>query len=370
MAKILVTGGAGFIGANFVRYWKQNHPDDGIVVLDALTYAGNLANLADVDGIEFVHGDIRDEKKVADLLQTGIDTIVHFAAESHVDRSIHGPDAFIETNILGTHSLLKVARKEWLDKGSGKPHRFHHVSTDEVYGSLEFDDPPFCETTPYAPNSPYSASKASSDHLVRAYNRTYGLQTTTTNCSNNYGPYQFPEKLIPLFLINALHGRPLPIYGDGLNVRDWLYVEDHCLGIDLVLQKGRIGECYNIGGGAELSNMAVIDTLCRLVDQVFAADPELRHRFPEAPAAQGQATASLKSFVTDRLGHDRRYAIDETKIRDEIGYTPTHGFEERFAETLQWYIDNEPWWRTLLERGGAERLAPNCKINSMRAIGS
>jgi dTDP-glucose 4,6-dehydratase len=349
MAKLLVTGGAGFIGANFARYWRERHTDDAITVLDALTYAGNRANLAGIDGVDFIEGDIRDHDAVVALIgDRDIDTLVHFAAESHVDRSIHGPDAFIDTNVIGTHSLLKAAKKRWLDDGSGRPHRFHHVSTDEVYGSLGPNDPAFTENTPYSPNSPYSASKAASDHLVRAYTHTYGLQTTTSNCSNNYGPFQFPEKLIPLFLINALHGRNLPIYGDGMQVRDWLYVEDHCRGIELVIEKGRVGETYNIGGGEELPNMAVIDTICAAVDAAFAADPALAARFPDAPAAKGVRTDSLKTFVTDRPGHDRRYAIDETKARSELGYKAAHGFAERFAQTLRWYLDNESWWRAVL----------------------
>ena len=270
MANLLVTGGAGFIGANFVHYWRERHPGDSITVLDALTYAGNRANLAGANAVGFVEADIRDQGTVEALLrEQNIDTLVHFAAESHVDRSIHGPDAFIDTNVLGTHSLLKAARAVWLGE-TPKQHRFHHVSTDEVYGSLSAQDPAFSETTPYAPNSPYSASKAASDHLVRAYHHTYGLNVTTSNCSNNYGPYQFPEKLIPLFLINALHGRSLPIYGDGMNVRDWLHVEDHCRGIELVLMKGRVGETYCIGGGEELANLTVIDTLCAAVDAAFA----------------------------------------------------------------------------------------------------
>ena len=349
MAKLLITGGAGFIGTNFVRYWRDHHAADTIVVLDALTYAGNRANLDGVEAVEFVHGDIRDQALVESLLTDhGLDTIVHFAAESHVDRSITGPDAFIETNILGTHSLLKAARKVWLDAGSGQPHRFHHVSTDEVYGSLGPSDPAFSEITPYQPNSPYSASKAASDHLVRAYHHTYGLQTTTSNCSNNYGPYQFPEKLIPLFLINALHGKPLPIYGDGMNVRDWLYVEDHCRGIELALTKGRIGETYNIGGGAELPNLTVIDTLCAAIDQAFQADQTLASQYPACPAAQNAPTASLKTYVKDRAGHDRRYAIDDTKAASELGYKAIHGFETRFSQTLGWYLQNEGWWRGLM----------------------
>jgi dTDP-glucose 4,6-dehydratase len=349
MAKLLVTGGAGFIGANFVRHWRAENPADEIVVLDALTYAGNRANLTDVDGCEFHHLDIRDHDAVVDLLRGGVDTLVHFAAESHVDRSIHGPDAFIDTNVLGTHSLLKAAKKVWLDEGQGRPHRFHHVSTDEVYGSLGPSDAAFSETTPYAPNSPYSASKAASDHLVRAYHHTYGLQVTTSNCSNNYGPYQFPEKLIPLFLINALHGRNLPIYGDGMNVRDWLHVEDHCRGIALVLKKGVVGEVYNIGGGAELPNLTIIETICNSVDRAFAEDPALAQRFPDAPAAKGQRTDTLKSWVKDRPGHDRRYAIDETKARTKLGYAPSNGFETHFANTLKWYLDNAPWWTAILD---------------------
>jgi dTDP-glucose 4,6-dehydratase len=347
MASLLVTGGAGFIGSNFVRHRRATHPEDRITVLDLLTYAGNRASLDGVDA-ELVVSDIRDEALVFDLL-TGrsIDTLVHFAAESHVDRSILGPDAFIETNVLGTHALLKAARRAWVETGT--PHRFHHVSTDEVYGTLGPGDPAFREDTPYAPNSPYSASKAASDHLVRAYHHTYGLQTTTSNCSNNYGPFHFPEKLIPLFIINALHGRPLPIYGDGMQVRDWLHVEDHCRGIAAVLDRGRPGETYNIGGGAELPNLEVIDTLCAAVDAAFAGDPGLAGRFPDAPAAKGQPTASLKTFVTDRPGHDRRYAIDCTKATSELGYRPQHSFESGFAATLAWYLDHESWWRSILD---------------------
>lgn len=347
MRSLLVTGGAGFIGSNFVAHWAATHPQDRITVLDLLTYAGNRASL-DGQPAELVVGDIRDEALVSCLLaDRGIDTIVHFAAESHVDRSILGPDAFIATNVLGTHALLKVARHQWLE--SGRPHRFHHVSTDEVYGTLGPTDPAFREDTPYAPNSPYSASKAASDHLVRAYHHTYGLAVTTSNCSNNYGPFHFPEKLIPLFIINALHGRNLPIYGDGMQVRDWLHVEDHCRGIAAVIEKGRVGETYNIGGGAELPNLAVIDTLCTAMDKAFAADPGLAARFPDAPAAQRKPTATLKTFVSDRPGHDRRYAIDCNKAMDELGYRPQHSFESGFAATLAWYLANEGWWRAILD---------------------
>jgi dTDP-glucose 4,6-dehydratase len=350
LASILVTGGAGFIGGNFVHYWNDKHPDDDVVVLDALTYAGNRSTLAGANRTELVEGDIRDGDLVEQLLrERGITTIVHFAAESHVDRSITGPDAFIDTNILGTNALLKAARAVWL-AGDGIDHRFHHISTDEVFGSLGPEDPAFSETTPYAPNSPYSASKAASDHLVRAYHHTYGLEVTTSNCSNNYGPYQYPEKLIPLFLLNALSGKPLPIYGDGMNVRDWLHVEDHCRGIEACLTRGQPGETYNIGGGAELPNMTVIDTICSEVDRAFKEVDGLCDRYPDAPAAKGIKSESLKTFVTDRAGHDRRYAIDETKARSELGYAPQRGFEEGLRQTLRWYLDREDWWRPLLER--------------------
>jgi len=348
MANLLITGGAGFIGGNFVHYWADKHPADSIFVLDALTYAGNRSTLAEAPRTELIEGDIRDTELVTRLLaEHDIATIVHFAAESHVDRSITGPDAFIDTNILGTNSLLKAARAVWLE-GDGRDHRFHHISTDEVYGSLAPDDPAFSETTPYAPNSPYSASKAASDHLVRAYHHTYGLQVTTSNCSNNYGPYQYPEKLIPLFFLNALSGKPLPIYGDGMNVRDWLHVVDHCRGIEACLSRGKSGETYNIGGGAELPNMQVIDTICREVDRAFEDITGLAKRYPEAPAAKGGQSASLKTFVTDRAGHDRRYAIDETKAREALGYQPRHAFEDGLRQTLRWYLEHEDWWRPLL----------------------
>jgi dTDP-glucose 4,6-dehydratase len=349
MKHLLVTGGAGFIGTNFVRHWRAVRPADAIVVLDALTYAGNPANLEGAPDIEFVHGDIRDQPLVERLLADhAIDTLVHFAAESHVDRSIHGPDAFIDTNVVGTHSLLKAAKKAWLDSGSGRPHRFHHVSTDEVYGSLGPTDPAFHELTPYAPNSPYAASKAASDHFVRAYNQTFGLQTTISNCSNNFGPYQHPEKLIPLFLINALHGRDLPVYGDGQNVRDWLDVADHCRAIALILEGGLPGEAYNVGGGSELTNLTLIDHLCAAVDNAFAGDPALAARFPDAPAAAGRASTTLLKHVPDRLGHDRRYAINDAKIRQDLGYAPAGDFTFRFANTLAWYLREEAWWRGTL----------------------
>jgi len=348
LADLLVTGGAGFIGGNFVHYWAKHHPDDAIIVLDSLTYAGNAATIEGVKQTELVVGDTRDTDLVERLLaERDIATIVHFAAESHVDRSISGPDAFIDTNVTGTHSLLKAARKVWLDTGSGREHRFHHISTDEVYGSLGLDDPAFIETTPYAPNSPYSASNAASDHLVRACHHTFGMEVVTSNCSNNYGLYQFPEKLIPPFLINALLGRALPIYGDGMNMRDWLHVEDHCRAVEACLAHGKPGETYNIGGGEELPNMAVIDRICIEVDRTFATHDGLATRFPDAPAACGKPTKTLKTFITDRKEHDRRYAIDESKALAELGYAPQHDFASGLAGTLRWYLDNEAWWQPL-----------------------
>ena len=350
---LLVTGAAGFIGANFVHYWASAHPDDTIVAYDALTYAGNRANLDPLAGntrFSFVHADICDYDRVlATLREYGTDTIVHFAAESHVDRSITGPDAFIETNVVGTHSLLKAAREVWLG-GDGRDHRFHHVSTDEVYGSLAPDDPGFFEEQKYEPNSPYSASKAASDHLVRAYHHTYGLQVTTSNCSNNYGPYHFPEKLIPLCITNILRGLPLPVYGDGSNIRDWLYVEDHCRGIEKVLESGRLGETYNIGGNNEWNNLAIVQLLCDQLDARFGADPGLARRYPDAPGAGGGSARELITFVADRAGHDWRYAIDAGKITGELGYSPHETFETGIARTLDWFLDNEAWWRPLLNR--------------------
>lgn len=348
---LLVTGAAGFIGANFAHYWLERHPGDRLIAYDALTYAGNRANLASLEShpdFSFVHADICDEARVTALLQDeAVDTIVHFAAESHVDRSISGPDAFIETNVVGTHSLLKAARTVWLE--GGRAHRFHHVSTDEVYGSLAPDAPGFYEEQKYEPNSPYSASKAASDHLVRAYHHTYGLEVTTSNCSNNYGPWHFPEKLIPLCLTNILRGLPLPIYGDGMNIRDWLYVEDHCRGIELVLDGGKVGETYNIGGNNEWANIDIVELLCARVDARFAEQPTLAERFPEAPPARGEECTSLIEFVTDRAGHDRRYAIDASKISDELGYRPQHSFESGIEVTIDWYLDHEDWWRPLLK---------------------
>lgn len=348
--RLLVTGGAGFIGGNFIHFWRARYPGDELTALDALTYAGNRSTLNGAPGVDLIIGNICDTPLVERLLKDRrIDTIIHFAAESHVDRSIDAPDAFIETNVVGTHSLLKAARAVWLN-GSGQKHRFHHISTDEVFGSLGPEDPAFSEMTAYAPSSPYSASKAASDHLVRAYHHTYGLNVTTSNCSNNYGPYQYPEKLIPLFLINALSGLALPIYGDGMNVRDWLHVEDHCRGIEAAVLLGAPGESYNIGGGEELTNLAVVESICRGVDQAFAKDPSLAERFPNCPASSGRETAILKTFVGDRMGHDRRYAIDERKARAQLYYAPKRNFAKGLEDTISWYLAHEDWWRPLWTR--------------------
>ncbi|TYK64728.1 dTDP-glucose 4,6-dehydratase [Colwellia echini] len=358
MKKLLVTGGAGFIGANFVHYWMNKYQADKVVVLDALTYAGNIANLdcvKDEANFTFIRGDICDQPLIEKILQEhDIDTLIHFAAESHVDRSITGPDAFIETNIIGTYSLLKAAKKVWLDGAfnGGKVvegHRFHHVSTDEVYGTLSPTEPPFKEDTAYAPNSPYSASKAASDHLVRAYHHTYGLNVTTSNCSNNYGPFHFPEKLIPLVITNILHDKALPIYGDGQQIRDWLYVEDHAYGIDLVLQNGRIGENYNIGGNNEWANIDIVKTISKLVEQEFEKDSELAKRFPTAKAAISKNTELLITYVKDRPGHDRRYAIDASKTNHELGYVPKESFDTGIGKTVQWYLNNEVWWKSVMD---------------------
>lgn len=336
---ILVTGGAGFIGSNFVLDWLAGS-DETVINLDKLTYAGNLNNLASVrDDARhlFVHGDIGDAGLVASLLaQHKPRAIVHFAAESHVDRSIHGPAAFIDTNVNGTFSLLESTRAYWaaLPESERAAFRFLHVSTDEVYGSLAASDAPFTETTAYQPNSPYSASKAASDHLVRAYHHTYGLPTLTTNCSNNYGPYHFPEKLIPLVIANARAGKPLPIYGDGQQIRDWLYVGDHCAAIRRVLTDGRPGETYNIGGWNEKANLDVVQVLCDILDEL-------------APRQQGGSYRDQITYVADRPGHDRRYAIDARKIEREIGWKPAETFETGIRKTVQWYLANEEWVRNV-----------------------
>jgi dTDP-glucose 4,6-dehydratase len=340
----LVTGGAGFIGGNFVR--DAVNRGIKVVNLDALTYAGNLdtlASLADNPRHVFVEGDIGDAGLVKRLLdEHRPEAVINFAAESHVDRSIDGPGAFVQTNVVGTLSLLETTRDYWkaLDATARDAFRFLHVSTDEVYGTLG-DTGRFTETTPYAPNSPYSASKAASDHLVRAFHHTYGLPVLTTNCSNNYGPYQFPEKLIPLVIAKALAGEPLPVYGDGLNVRDWLYVGDHCDAIRTVLERGRVGETYNVGGDAERTNITVVRTICALLDA-------------RRPLADGRARESLITYVKDRPGHDRRYAIDADKLKGELGWAPTVTFDEGMARTVDWYLDNAPWVQRVLD--GSYRL--------------
>jgi len=333
---ILVTGGAGFIGANFVLNWLSSSDAEGVVNLDKLTYAGNLENLKQLINDSrhiFMRGDISDKQLIIKLLTTyRPHAIVNFAAESHVDRSIHGPAEFIQTNIVGTFNLLECAREYWgsLEKVEKERFRFHHVSTDEVYGSLSPADPAFKETNPYQPNSPYSASKAASDHLVRSWFHTYGFPVVTTNCSNNYGPYHFPEKLIPLVILNALDGKPLPIYGDGQQVRDWLYVGDHCSAIREVLANGRLGETYNIGGRNEKANLDVVKVICSILDQL-------------KPRLDGKQYADQITFVKDRPGHDRRYAIDASKVERELGWRPAETFETGIQKTVQWYLDNPEW---------------------------
>ncbi len=332
---ILVTGAAGFIGSNFVLDWFDYAKED-VISLDLLTYAGNLENLSSLNNHpqhHFVKGNIADRELIFQLLKKfQIRAVVNFAAESHVDRSIHGPGDFIETNIVGTYNLLESVRTFWseLDQGSQKAFRFLHVSTDEVYGSLKQDDSAFRETNAYKPNSPYSASKAASDHLVRAWHHTYGLPVLITNCSNNYGPYHFPEKLIPLCIFNAVNGKPLPIYGDGLQIRDWLYVKDHCGAIRTILEKGRLGENYNVGGWNEKTNLDVVKTLCSILDEI-------------KPKSDGAKYETQMVFVKDRPGHDRRYAIDATKLERELGWTPKETFEAGIRKTVEWYLNNKVW---------------------------
>jgi len=332
---ILVTGGAGFIGSNFILRWLANEAS-GVVNLDKLTYAGNLGNLESVatnPRYSFVHGDIGDRKLVSDLLQRHRPrAVVHFAAESHVDRSIHGPDDFVRTNVNGTFALLEEVRSylSEMTPEEKAEFRFLHVSTDEVYGTLAPDDPPFSETTPYAPNSPYAASKAASDHLVRAYRHTYNVPVLTTNCSNNYGPYQFPEKLIPLTILRAIQGKPIPVYGDGKNVRDWLYVEDHCEAIRAVLAHGKVGETYNVGGRNEMPNLDIVNQICKILDDLRPSDPLVPHQ-------------QLITFVQDRPGHDRRYAMNADKIERELKWRPTETFASGIRKTIQWYLAHEKW---------------------------
>lgn len=336
MHNFLVTGGAGFIGSNFIHYLLSIEPDVRILNLDALTYAGSLENLRDIadDGrYTFVKGDICDAQLVRKLLrQYQVDTIVHFAAETHVDRSILGPGQFVQTNVVGTFTLLEGARRFWLEEGALpiEAVRFHHVSTDEVFGSLAADEPAWTEETPYAPNSPYSASKASSDHLVRAYGHTYHLPYSLTNCSNNYGPYQFPEKLIPLMILNASEGKPLPVYGDGQQIRDWLYVEDHCEAIYLVLKHGSNGRTYNIGGGNQPANLTIVEMICGILDEML-------------PKSQYKPHKSLIQFVKDRPGHDRRYAMNIERIHRELGWQPRHDLDKGLRQTVAWYLSHPDW---------------------------
>lgn len=343
MKKMLVTGGAGFIGSNFVRFVLREEHDLEIINLDSLTYAGSLENLKDLPDPErhiFIQGDICNRSLVDDLLNRySIDTVVHFAAETHVDRSILGPEQFIQTNIVGTYTLLEAVRDYWLVKEALPVEnvRFHHISTDEVYGTLEPDDPHFLETTPYAPSSPYSASKAASDHLVRAYDLTYGLPSTITNCSNNYGPYQFPEKLIPLMIMNAMGGYPLPIYGDGQQIRDWLFVEDHCDAILTVLRWGTPGETYNVGGDNQPTNLTVVNALCEIMDECLPDSAYVPHE-------------ELIRYVTDRPGHDRRYAMGIKKIRDELGWQPVQSLETGLLKTVEWYLNHPEWIEAVKEK--------------------
>jgi len=361
MKNILVTGGAGFIGSNFIRFILENEPQAQVTNLDALTYAGSLENLKQIPYPErytFIQGDICDQERVQNLLEAHqIDTIVHFAAETHVDRSILGPEQFIHTNIVGTFTLLEAAKNYWQSRGGPKSFRFHHVSTDEVFGSLGPADPPWSETTRYAPNSPYAASKASSDHLVRSYGHTYGLPFTLTNCSNNYGPRQFPEKLIPLMILNAMGGQQLPIYGDGQQIRDWLYVEDHCEAIWTVLKDSQPGETYAIGGGNQPANMLIVNTLCDILDELRPDSPYTPHR-------------QLIHFVTDRPGHDRRYAMDITKIGHQLHWQPRHSLSSGLLKTVEWYLQNPDWVEAIrkqqdyqgwLAKNYDERTGPNLK---------
>ncbi len=345
MQNVLITGGAGFIGSNFVRYLLKAESEVQIINLDALTYAGSLENLKDLPDPErhvFVKGDICDRQTVDGLLRSHrIDTVVHFAAESHVDRSIHGPGQFVRTNITGTFILLESVREYWLEEKALPADcvRFHHISTDEVFGSLGHDEPAWTEDTPYAPNSPYAASKASSDHLVRAYGHTYGLPYTITNCSNNYGPFQFPEKLIPLTILNAVEGRNIPVYGDGKQIRDWLYVGDHCEAVLTVLRSGKEGETYNIGGGNQPENLTIVKMLCDILDSLLPGSEYVPHH-------------SLIQFVKDRPGHDRRYEMDAAKIRQELGWQPKHKLEDGLMKTVEWYLEHTEWVETVRNSPG------------------
>jgi dTDP-glucose 4,6-dehydratase len=349
MQSVLITGGAGFIGQNLVHAWRAARPDDRLVVADAMTYAANVRSLEPLiadRNILFVKGDIGDAALMRRLFEEhNFARVAHLAAESHVDRSIVDPEAFLQTNVLGTFTLLRAALDAWRSAGMMDRARFLHVSTDEVYGSLGLTDPAFSESSPYRPNSPYAASKAASDHLVRAFVATYEMPALITNCSNNYGPYQHPEKLIPLMIIHALEGKSLPIYGNGSNVRDWLHVSDHCDALMAVIERGRVGETYNVGGGNEQNNRGVVELICDTLDHAFAADPDLALRFPSCPAASRDTCRSLITYVTDRPGHDHRYAIDATKLASELGNQCRVKFDGGLRQTVRWYIDKENWWR-------------------------
>lgn len=352
LESLLVTGGAGFIGQNFVHQLCAQPDSPRITVLDALTYAANpvsLEPLIAASRVVFQKGDITDLAAIESLFETSsFDAVVHFAAESHVDRSILRPDAFIQTNIIGTYNLLKCALIDWNKRGILADTRFLHVSTDEVFGDLTPNEAPFTEQSPYKPSSPYSASKAASDHMVRAYVRTYGLPGLISNCSNNYGPYQHPEKLIPLMIIHALEGKPMPVYGDGLNIRDWLFVQDHCHALFEILRRGAIGQTYNVGGGAERTNKEVVQEICRLIDTRMQSDPTMRARFPASPAAKGKSCASLITRVADRPGHDRRYAISSDLLKQSLGIAPRENFASGLERTVDWYMENDGWWRRAL----------------------
>lgn len=349
MRSVLITGGAGFIGQNLVHAWRAVRPYDRLTIIDAMTYAANIRSLDPLiarKDIQFIRGDINDAALLARLFdENGFTLVAHLAAESHVDRSIDDPEAFLNTNVLGTFNLLKTSLDFWRTSKMLDQARFLHVSTDEVYGSLTATDPAFTEASPYRPNSPYAASKAASDHLVRSFIVTYQMPALITNCSNNYGPYQHPEKLIPLMIIHTLEGKPLPVYGDGSNVRDWLHVSDHCHALIAVIEKGRVGETYNIGGGNERNNRDLVGTICDTIDQAFAADPKLAARFPSCPAAKQRSCRSLITYVTDRPGHDHRYAINAGKLAGEFGERCTMDFQKGLEQTIHWYLDQEAWWR-------------------------
>jgi dTDP-glucose 4,6-dehydratase len=349
MRSVLISGGAGFIGQNLVHAWRAARPDDRLTIIDAMTYAANIRSLDPLIArkeIQFVKGDINDAALLRRLFEENRFTrVAHLAAESHVDRSIDDPEAFLNTNVLGTFTLLKASQDFWRASEMLDQARFLHVSTDEVYGSLNAADPAFSESSPYRPNSPYAASKAASDHLVRSFVATYNMPALITNCSNNYGPYQHPEKLIPLMIIHALEGKSLPIYGDGSNVRDWLHVSDHCDALMAVIERGRVGETYNIGGGNEQNNRDVVGMICDMLDRAFVADPKLAARFPACPAAAQRSCRSLIGYVTDRPGHDHRYAINADKLADELGKRCSVDFQSGLGQTIRWYLEQEDWWR-------------------------